>query len=472
MSQASLTIGANQSGLAYRTADNDRAAAIASCHKGTTAPSYAVAGMQWIDDSSSVWVLKIYDGADWISLARIDPVNNLYTPVAPMRSTVTSLSPRRVSAFRADAKNDTSDPTNTFGGGIALTDQGGTTNGYAMIYAYGDQLRLQSHNGSLGSTDPFAAQAATTQFILKQDGCVGVGVNPISKMHVYNATSGMNGLRAEAVIGNSETLFVYANHASFASVLGHFWCNTAGGNGWSFLRCASTGGSDLEFMVRGDGAVFSDGGTSMSTPADYADAMEWADGNPGHEDRVGLSVVLDGGDGKIRPALATDAPDDVIGIVSGNPSVCGRAAWNRWQGQYLSDEFNRPILEDYQMVEWVETIPPVLADMRVPDPQNPANLVTVSVVTEPARNVNHSYDVNAVPAGVVVPADAVTKTLQRRKQNPSYNPATAYEPRLGRPEWSAIGLCGIVPLRKGQPVHPHWRKMRDINADVEEWLVR
>lgn len=48
-----------------------------SSHKGGVAPSYAVQGATWVDDSGDpVWHLKIYDGTDWITLLSIDTSAN------------------------------------------------------------------------------------------------------------------------------------------------------------------------------------------------------------------------------------------------------------------------------------------------------------------------------------------------------------------------------------------------------------
>lgn len=82
MSQANPVIGANPSGLAYRTADNDAKKALLNHHKGSTAPSYREAGMIWLDDTATPWVLKIYDGNDWILLGDVNATSNLFTPYA------------------------------------------------------------------------------------------------------------------------------------------------------------------------------------------------------------------------------------------------------------------------------------------------------------------------------------------------------------------------------------------------------
>lgn len=45
---------------------------LATNHKGANAPSYAKAGMLWLDDSTADMALKIYDGANWALIGRIE----------------------------------------------------------------------------------------------------------------------------------------------------------------------------------------------------------------------------------------------------------------------------------------------------------------------------------------------------------------------------------------------------------------
>jgi hypothetical protein len=61
---------------------------------------------------------------------------------------------------------------------------------------------------------------------------------------------------------------------------------------------------------------------------------------------------------------------------------------------------------------------------------------------------------------------------KKRKLNPAYDPSVPYIPRAERPEWNVIGLVGQVLIRKGEPVNPRWRKMKDISATVEQWFIR
>lgn len=54
--------------------------ALHTLHKGPSTPSYAVAGMMWINDSGSPWILNIFDGTDNISVGTVDPTTNVFTP--------------------------------------------------------------------------------------------------------------------------------------------------------------------------------------------------------------------------------------------------------------------------------------------------------------------------------------------------------------------------------------------------------
>jgi hypothetical protein len=91
MTQSTPNIGASQSGLQYRTADNDGKKALLNHHKGSTAPTYAEAGIVWLDDSATPWKLKAHDGADWITLGEIHATNNTFKPYNGTAQTVIDL---------------------------------------------------------------------------------------------------------------------------------------------------------------------------------------------------------------------------------------------------------------------------------------------------------------------------------------------------------------------------------------------
>ena len=180
----------------------------------------------------------------------------------------------------------------------------------------------------------------------------------------------------------------------------------AANTAYKFLTAYSGDGtnpfSDLEFKLDGSGNGTCDGSWTGGG-ADYAEYFEWADNNPDAEDRRGISVVLDGD--KIREAVAGEDP---IGVISGNPSVVGDAAWNKWNGKYLRDDFGSYLLDE-------------------------------------------NGD---------------------RQLSPDFDPDQEYVPREQRPEWDCVGLMGKLRIRKGQITGSRWIKMRDISDSVEEWLVR
>jgi len=228
----------------------------------------------------------------------------------------------------------------------------------------------------------------------------------------YTSTSSINHEFGQSA--NSTTIFFRATNTSYSSTIGVFRCSRAATSDYFFIACQSSNGSDNEFLLKGDGNASADGSWSGGG-ADYAEYFEWSDGNTSAEDRRGLSVVLDGD--KIREAVAGEEP---IGVISGNPSVVGDAAWNKWNGKYLRDDFGTYIQEDYEVED----------------------------------------------------EDGNTVVQQRRKLNPTYDPDVEYIPREDRPEWDCVGLMGKLRIRKGQVTGARWIKMRDVSDTVEEWLVR
>ena len=201
--------------------------------------------------------------------------------------------------------------------------------------------------------------------------------------------------------------------------------------------------SDRTFRVQGDGQIFSDASTSITSGADYAEFFEWKDGNASSEDRVGQSVVLDGN--KIRKATSDDSASTILGVISGNPSVVGDTAELRWQGKWELDDFNRRQTEEVEVWEW-----------------------------EDNDGALHSYGKDKVPEGLTVPSDKTVKKVINDKYSSSYDASKKddYVPRSQRKEWDAVGLMGKLRMLKGQPTGDRWIKMRDISDTVEEWLVR
>lgn len=70
-------VATTKSGAVLADDLNSWRTALHSSHKGSTAPSYKVAGMFWLDDTTAAnHLLKYYDGTDWATVLSIDTTNN------------------------------------------------------------------------------------------------------------------------------------------------------------------------------------------------------------------------------------------------------------------------------------------------------------------------------------------------------------------------------------------------------------
>lgn len=271
--------------------------------------------------------------------------------------------------------------------------------------------------------------AGSVIMAVKNNGKVGIGItNPATRLSVKETT-------------NASLLRVENTNAAFTKQLTELNAVSAGSAAFSFGQWWSGDFSDLEFSFSGDGNGTCDGSWSGGG-ADYAEYFEWADGNPGDQDRRGIAVAL------VGDQICEAAPgQEPIGVISANPSVVGDGAALRWKGKYLRDDFGTALMEEYEVINWAES-------------------------DAGGQEALHSYDAETVPAGVHVPKDATRQTQTRRRLSPGYDPEAAYTPRADRIEWDMVGLMGKLRLRKGQVTGARWIKMRDVSDEVEEWLVR
>ena len=72
---------ANGTGAAVRADINAALVALGSSMKGPNAPPAPIAGMMWVDDnepSTTIWTLKVYDGADWLAIGTLDSTANRF----------------------------------------------------------------------------------------------------------------------------------------------------------------------------------------------------------------------------------------------------------------------------------------------------------------------------------------------------------------------------------------------------------
>lgn len=147
------------------------------------------------------------------------------------------------------------------------------------------------------------------------------------------------------------------------------------------------------FRVTFAGAVF--GLSAYNTSgADYAEYFEWLDGNVEDADRRGMFVTIK--EGKI--ALAKTG-DEIIGIVSSNPSVVGDSYEDDWSKKYLTNVWG-DIIEEKCKID--------------------------------------VYD----------PFEPTKKEFGYRPMiNPEFDPGKIYIPRSQRKEWDIVGLVGKLIVR-------------------------
>ena len=201
-------------------------------------------------------------------------------------------------------------------------------------------------------------------------------------------------------------------------------------------------GSEV-YKVDGEGNSYTDG-EFFANGSGYTELFEWEDGNPKEEIRYGFTVALNKR-GQIR--LATE-DDNIIGVAVAKGAVVGNSGWNHWQEKFHKDNlaYNK---RQYKVVEWVDEV-----------------------------GVLHSYFEDALPSEFALPENAVvyeTDDLGRDMFTKIYNDSwelnREYTNRITRGFARVAYLCQTA-LYKGQCVDPRWIKIKDLNDEVELWLLK
>lgn len=204
-------------------------------------------------------------------------------------------------------------------------------------------------------------------------------------------------------------------------------------------------GDDLKFKFYQGGNGKCDGAWTGGG-ADYAEYFESLDGN---SIPFGTTVSLVGD--KIKPA---EAGDHIIGVISSNPSVVGSNgesdAGENWTGKYLRDDFGRILTEEVDFWSMEKT----------------KEIDNLGVKSFKKEKINGWCDMEKPPKGAVV------KRKIRRKLNPEWDKTRAYIPREERPEWNVVGLVGQIRVLRGQPVGDNWIKMKEINENIDLYLIK
>jgi len=197
------------------------------------------------------------------------------------------------------------------------------------------------------------------------------------------------------------------------------------------------------FKVEGDGSVFTEKSV-FSNRTGYAELFKWADGNHKNEDRNGFTVTLDK-EGLLRIA---DEGDTILGVVCEHAAFIGNAGWS-YADKYLLDDNKNPKKAQVKIVEWEDEV-----------------------------GMLHSHYFHTLPADFALPDNAVIYETNEYGDNflvnyidPAYNKNTEYTERRDR-GWVAVALTGKVKVWKGQFMSPNWFKVKDINDDLEEWILK
>lgn len=214
----------------------------------------------------------------------------------------------------------------------------------------------------------------------------------------------VNSIQLEALTTTTGTAPIIARNSNggFNNNIFFGWTVRSNSSAFNLLKLATNTAADTEFLLRGDGNAFADG-TWSGGGADYAEWREWEDGNPDKEDRRGLAVSMVG-----RKIQEAKSGEQIIGVISGKPSVVGNAEEFHWHKKFLKDVYGEYVL------------------------------------TENGE----------------------------RKINPEFDPEKIYISRKLRKEWGCVGLVGELPIRKGQQVDSRWIEMDTISEELKQWHIR
>lgn len=228
------------------------------------------------------------------------------------------------------------------------------------------------------------------------------GINLFGCGNEYSNNGSTRSCSSQTIIGTSGSIMYNTN--TNAANIGIAFGSGGGGNGMilSFSN-------DLSVL-----------GSISSNGADYAEDWEWADRNPDNKDRRGLFVTIADDGYQIRVA---NKDDEILGIVSSNPSVIGGGDNFEWRGKYLKDVFGDYIYEDVQV--------PITTQER--------KLVKNEYTDDDGVHHPPEYETVEIETGEY-------KTEKRRVLNPDYDDTLVYTNREYRPEHCYIAHLGKVVM--------------------------
>lgn len=287
-------------------------------------------------------------------------------------------------------------------GGFSTT----VTGAYSSIVG-GSNNSVNGDNAAVVGGDRNTASGDRSVVIGGNDNTASGNNNSVVVGGYNNTASGESSI---TLGGNNNTASAYQTKVGHYSKTG----NAGQGSGTSGDAFIVGNGSSITrsnaFRVAYSGSVYALSAFN-STGADYAELLEWEDGNTDNEDRRGLFVTW-GANDKIKIA---NAGDEIVGIVSATSSVIGNAYEDSWQGMYLTDAFGQPITQIvHHDAEY--------ADVEVPDIDEHGNILDTTHTEQ--QLLREAYD------------------AEEYAVNPDYDPAQEYIPRSQRREWAKVGMLG------------------------------
>jgi len=191
-----------------------------------------------------------------------------------------------------------------------------------------------------GNDDTLVLNAAGNgNIIFQEEGTESMRIDTNGDLHIGSTAAASGSSRVSIhESANDDCLQIENTNGSLTERLIIMNAHRAAISSYQFLLTYSGDFADLQHNLRGDGNAYADGSWNGGG-ADYAEYFEWKDGNSSDEDRVGISVKLDGD--KIVVSSDSDNGSDIIGVISANPSITGDSAWSKWNEKYLKDDYGR-----------------------------------------------------------------------------------------------------------------------------------
>jgi hypothetical protein len=187
-----------KSGTALASDLNSWRNAVHSTHGGSSAPSYIVAGMLWVDTTSANYELKLYDGAQSIPVAIIDATNNVARVAVDSAETsyITSTTAAQIRHVIASTDIFTTRATGiqfNIASPVIADSNNNELISFTTTASAVNQIGIA--NAATGGAATISTVGGDTNINLaltpKGTGGVGVGIaSPAGKLHVFASSAG------------------------------------------------------------------------------------------------------------------------------------------------------------------------------------------------------------------------------------------------------------------------------------------